>query len=89
MTDLFKEKKHVTREGMITLHKFEDKIYFELPLTLLQREFLLGSTVAETSDNSNAIVGQKPTDPLHIAFRKRDKKIELVQMSLPLRPHGI
>ena len=81
--DLFKEKKHVTREGMITLHKFEDKIYFELPLTLLQREFLLGSTVAETSDNSNAIVGQKPTDPLHIAFRKRDKKIELVQMSLP------
>ncbi|WP_292269866.1 zinc-dependent metalloprotease [Butyricimonas sp.] len=80
---LFEGKKYVTREGMITLHKFEDKVYFEFPLTLLKREFLLGSTVVEISDNGNAIIGQKPTDPLHIAFQKRDKKIELVQISLP------
>lgn len=80
---LFEGKECVTRKGMITLHKFENKVYFELPLTLLKREFLLGSTVAGISDNSNAIVGQKTTDPLHIAFQKRDNKIELIQMSLP------
>lgn len=80
---LFKGKKHVTRKGMFTLHKVENKVYFELPLALLNREFLLGSTIVEISDNDNAIIGQKPTDPLHVAFQKRGKKIEMVQVSLP------
>ncbi|WP_270437500.1 hypothetical protein [Bacteroides bouchesdurhonensis] len=31
-------------------------------------EMLLGSTVTEISDNKNAIIGSKPTEPIHFAF---------------------
>ena len=57
-------------EGLITLHRVNNQLYFEFPLQLLNKEMLLGSTVSEISDNGDAIVGQKPKDPLHIQFTK-------------------
>ena len=36
---------------------------------------LLGSTVTEISDNKNAIIGSKPTEPLHFRFEKLNNKV--------------
>ena len=43
---LFKNKRVVTKKGLITIHKIDDKLYFEFPKSLLGREFLMGSSVA-------------------------------------------
>ena len=80
---LFKQEKFVTRKGVFTLHKTDKKLYFEIPLTLLNREFLLGSTIKETSDNGYSLVGQKPQEPLHLAFARRDSSIQLLQITQP------
>lgn len=68
---------HPTAKGFITLHKLKNKLYFELPLNLLQRDMLLGSTVSEVSDNGNAIVGSKPGTPVHFRFHKINGKINM------------
>ena len=66
---------HSKAEGFITVHKVKEKVYFELPLLMLQRDMLLGSTVTEISDNKNAIIGSKPTEPLHFRFEKLNNKV--------------
>jgi len=86
---LFKEK-HETAKGLFSLHKVKDKLYIELPLSLLNRDMLLGSTVSEVSDNGNAIIGSKPTDPIHFKFQKLNNKICInrVQSDLYLADNG-
>ena len=74
----FKNKKVKTVKGFITLHNVEGKLYFELPLSLLGKPMLLGSTVSETSDPANGVVGSKPlTDMQMITFSKNLNKIQL------------
>ncbi len=77
----FMKKKPETHEGFITLHKLKGKLYFEFPLNLLEREMLLGSTISETSDNGDGVIGSKPTDPLHICFDKVGEKMNLKLVS--------
>ena len=69
------------KKGVITLHKIEGKILYEFPLTLQNREMLLGSTVSEISDKGNALVGQKIKKPLHIKFALRDSVMEMREVS--------
>ncbi len=76
---LFKEK-HDIAKGMFTLHKMKEKIYFEIPLKMLGRDMLIASTVTETSDNGNGIVGGK-SDPIHITFTKSGNNIQLRRIS--------
>ena len=76
---LFK-KDHTQAKGLINLHRVDNKLYFELPLQLLGKDMLLGSTVTEISDNGDAIVGQKPKEPLHIQFTMIDSTIQLRQI---------
>lgn len=71
----FFKDKHTTVSGLIKMHKMNNKLYFELPLSLLEKEMLLGSTVSEISDNTNAIIGSKPTEPLHFKFSKIGNQI--------------
>lgn len=78
---LFK-KKHLSAKGMITLHVIDGKIYFEFPLALMEREMLIGSTVSKISDNAHAIVGSKPTAPLHVKFTKNDTHVQLCEVSV-------
>lgn len=68
--DKLLSEKHLTANGFITIHKIKEKVYFELPLRLLKRDMLLGSTVTSVSDNRNVIVGSKPVPPLHFRFEK-------------------
>lgn len=74
-------KKHETAMGIFTLHSLDGKLYFEIPLRLLGRDMLLGSTVTSVSDNGNAIVGSKPQDPLHVRFTM-DKARTHIQLRL-------
>lgn len=69
------------KSGFITTHFDKKKLYFEMPLTLINREMLLGSTVTQTSDNENAIIGSKPTTPLYFRFEKSHNKICLSLIS--------
>ena len=78
---LFRGKKCETVKGMITLHKMDDRVYFELPLNLLEKDMLLGSTISETTDNRFGSVGEKPYAPLHITFIKTDSLISLCEVS--------
>lgn len=76
---LFKEK-HDVADGMIRLHKIKGKLYFEFPLELLGRDMLLGSTVSEISDNGDAVIGSKPTEPLWVRFTKTGDKVQIRKM---------
>ena len=71
---LFKKRSHMA-QGLVTFHMVEENLYMELPLKLLGRNMLLGSTVSAISDNENAIVGSKPKDPLQFAFSVSGKKL--------------
>lgn len=78
---LFKGKDCETREGMITLHKTDGKIYFEIPLSLLGREMLIGSTITSITDNNFGSVGEKPKTPLYVTFMKADSVVSLCELS--------
>lgn len=70
-----------THEGFITVHKSKSKVYFQIPLDILGREMLIGSTISEISDNGDALIGQKPHDPLHVTFDKVEESINLVKIN--------
>lgn len=74
-------KKHTTTKGLFTLHQMDGKLYFEMPLSLMGRDMLIGSTVTGTSDNQNGIVGSKPTDPLHVKFTHTKTHVQLRQVN--------
>lgn len=78
---LFKSKKGECVKGMFTVHKVDGKIYFEIPAKLFGRDMLLGSTVSEINDNSDALVGAKPTKPLHVRFMQQDSTILLQEFT--------
>ncbi len=69
------KQEHKTVKGLFTIHKISNKLYVEIPVKLLNREMLLGSTISATSDNGNGIVGSKPNDPIHFTFTKSNNKI--------------
>jgi hypothetical protein len=70
-------KKHDVKNGLFVLHLVDSKLYFEVPLKLLNKEMMLGSTVAATSDNGNGIVGAKHNDPLCFALVKENNSITM------------
>ena len=77
---LFK-KKHEIAKGLITLHLLDGKVYFELPVDLINKDMLIGSTVTSISDNGNAVVGSKPTDLLHVVFTRNKTHVQLRQVN--------
>lgn len=78
---LFEGHRRETVKGMFTIHKMNEKVYFEIPLNLLGRDMLLGSTVSEINDNGDALVGQKPTDPLLVRFAQHDSTVQLQRVT--------
>ena len=77
---LMKEKPQ-TWKGFITVHKSKEKLYFEVPKTMLGREMLLGSIVSEISDNYAATAGTQPFNPLHIKFEQTGQKVNIVKVT--------
>ena len=82
---LFRGKQVETVRGMVTLHKIGKKLYMELPMVLLDRDFLLATTVSATGENEDALVGQKALDPLHMRFTIVDSTLYLQEVTNPTR----
>lgn len=75
---LFKDKRVTTARGFMTLHMFEgNKLYIELPDSLLNREMLIGTTIEESSDPGEGFAGQQPCEPLHVVFTRTDSTVYL------------
>ncbi len=81
---LFKDKCHSKAEGPMTLHIADSKIYLELPLAMLGRPFLMGSTIDKISDAQEASVGMNIAAPIRIYFQQRDSIIEMSRVSTPI-----
>lgn len=84
-------EKHEVAEGLLTYHLVKGKLYMELPLELLGRHMLLGATVSKISDNTNAVVGSKPRDPLPFKFTLSGEKLcmELQKETYISRQRGL
>lgn len=76
---LFKDKKVKTVKGFMTLHKADDKVYVEIPDTLLGEDLLLVSVISEISDHTDGHPGVNPMVPLKVAFEKVGENIDLVR----------
>ncbi len=74
---IFKDKKVITKKGIVTLHLIEGKVFFEYPLNLLNRDLIMGTTVEEVSDIGDSFVGQQPQDPVYLRFTKNDTLISV------------
>ena len=68
--------------GFMTLHKAKGKLYIELPLTSLDREMLIASTVSECSAADIATIGYKDQSPLHVKFQKVDSTVLLTKINV-------
>lgn len=79
--DKFLKQKPETHSGFLTLYKLKDKVFISLPLALIGREMLIGSTVSEISDNSDAIIGSKPFDPLFVSFSITGNHVNLLKLN--------
>ena len=71
---LFKDKKkHTVNKGTITVHQYEDKIYLELPVELMGRDFLVNSAITTASDIS--LAGTKAAQSRYLIIDKTDSLI--------------
>ena len=71
---LFKDKKkHTVNKGTITVHQYEDKIYLELPIELMGRDFLVNSAITTASDIS--LAGTKAAQSRYLIIDKTDSLI--------------
>lgn len=75
--DRFFREEHCVARGLFTLHEMKGRVYFEIPLRLLERDMLLGTTISATSDSGHGIVGSMPKDPLHFKFTRAGNRIAM------------
>lgn len=92
---LFQKKKFLkTAKGLITLHQVEEKIYFEFPLALADRDMILSSQLEEVSDISVLHVGQQANRTLFFTFTRQDSTLMLLgkngmMIEIPENSHEI
>lgn len=67
-------------KGFVNIYFVKEKLYMEIPVGLLEKDMLLASTISETSDNLNGIVGSKPQTPIQVRFQKVDSTILLTKI---------
>lgn len=79
---LFKDKKVKTAKGFMTLHLADDgKLIFELPKTMLDKEMLLSSSIEQSSDGGNGIVGYMIPKAIHAYFTATDSLVLLHEVA--------
>jgi len=67
--------KAVSDEGLFTVHRVDEKLYFEIPNDQLDREMLLVSRIARTANNIG-YGGEEANDQV-VRWQKQDKNILL------------
>ena len=77
---LFDGRKHTTAVGeLVTLHKIDGKVFFEIPLASMGRDMLLGTTPASTMYVRGCVAGLRQQAPMHVAFNLEDSTVVLVR----------
>lgn len=76
--DFIGNKARQEAKGVMTLHMLDGKLFIEMPVKLLGREMLLGSTISKISNNGEALVGQKVVDPLLVSFEMGDSTTQVL-----------
>lgn len=69
---LFKGKTMKTARGLMTVHKWKDKVYVEFPVSLLGKDMMLVSSIEDISDNGEGVVGQFAGYSLPLRFTRLD-----------------
>lgn len=82
---LFKNKKTQTARGLMTVHKVEDKVYVEFPVSMLGKEMLLVSAIENTSDGGEGAPGQLGGSDVRLRFEMVDSTI-VARMPLLSKP---
>ncbi|MGN1233567.1 MAG: zinc-dependent metalloprotease [Candidatus Cryptobacteroides sp.] len=85
---LFSGKKCTTEKGLVTLHNVDGSLLVEIPLSLMGRDFLIGSTVSGITDNRIVSVGEKPRAPMQVTFLTEGKKLNLCKRRFDLVAEG-
>ncbi len=69
-----------SKKGLFTVHKSDEKVYFEIPDSLFSREFLIASQIAEVSDpdGGKGFAGELRRNPIVIRFSHDDKNVYLL-----------
>lgn len=71
---LFKDKSKLdTRRGAFSIHKYEDKVFLEMPLSLMDRDYLLSSHIAKSSNPF--LLGDESSSNKYITIEKSDSII--------------
>lgn len=78
---LFKDKTVKTVKGLMTLHLVDEKLYTEIPIDLLGREMIIGTTIEESSVFFYGLSGQQPLEPYHVTIVKSDSLIQMREVS--------
>ncbi|MEN7549725.1 zinc-dependent metalloprotease [Rapidithrix thailandica] len=74
--------KAISDEGMFTVHKVEEKYYFEIPDSLLEREILVISRISGTVQNFNfGGAGMRSRPQQVVRFQKHEEKLLLRSVS--------
>ncbi len=81
---LFNKKRGVkSASGVFTLHNIEGKVYFEFPLKMLGKSFLMSSVVDNVSNMSLGYTGQRTSRPIQVTFTKTDSMVQIRQVAVP------
>ena len=71
--DLIKEAE--ADSGLFITYMKKEKLYFEVPDSLLSKPLLISNRVSRTTDASSIVAGQMVTDPFLVKLTKRGDKI--------------
>lgn len=74
-----------SQTGMLTVHRSENKLYFEIPDSIMGRDLLIASRVEEVSSTKRAVAGQMMHNPMLVRFSRDDKFVYLLDANPELR----
>lgn len=85
---LFNDKECRTEKGLLTLHKVSGRLLVEMPLDLMERDILIGSTISAITDNRFVGVGEKPRAPMQVFFSLDGKRVNMCRRRFDLLAKG-
>ena len=74
---VFGDKKIILRKGLLEIVFCENEIYIEIPDSLLNKDFIMGTSVVSTSSTRESWEGVRPQPYISVSFAKVGKNIHL------------
>lgn len=82
---IFDKKRDVKSvSGVFKLHNVGGILYVELPISLIGRDFLMGSVIDRVSNPALAYQGQRASRPIQVSFTKTDSLVQIRSVQKPV-----